>query len=80
MNEVVVYTKPGCVQCDATKKALQRADISHRSLDVTADTAARDVVRALGYSALPVVVLPDGRHWSGFLPDRIADLVKTKAA
>ncbi|AWG55043.1 MULTISPECIES: glutaredoxin family protein [Mycobacteroides] len=80
MNEVVVYTKPGCPQCDATKRKLARLQVPHRSLDVTADTAARDVVRALGYSALPVVVLPDGRHWSGFSPDRIANLAKTKAA
>ncbi|SLE83899.1 glutaredoxin domain-containing protein [Mycobacteroides abscessus] len=74
MNEIVVYTKPGCPQCDATKKALHRADISHRAVDVEADPAARDAVRALGYSSLPVVVPPDGRHWAGFRPDRIVEL------
>lgn len=80
MNEVVVYAKPGCPQCDATKRKLTQLHVPHRSLDVTADPSARDAVRALGYSALPVVMLPNGRHWSGFSPDRIANLAKTKAA
>ncbi|AMT72192.1 MULTISPECIES: glutaredoxin-like protein NrdH [Mycobacteroides] len=80
MNEIVVYTKPGCVQCDTTKKALQRAGIPYRAVDVDADPAAQDEVRALGYSSLPVVVLPNGRHWAGFRPDRIAELREEKQA
>ncbi|MBN7329839.1 glutaredoxin domain-containing protein [Mycobacteroides abscessus] len=77
---VVVYTKSGCPQCTATRRALDRAVVPYRTVDVTADPSARDAVRALGYSALPVVVLPDGRHWSGFSPDRIAELANAKAA
>lgn len=79
-DSITVYTKPGCPQCDATKRKLTQLHVLHRSLDVDADTAARDAVRAFGYSSLPVVVLPNGRHWAGFRPDRIANLAKTKAA
>lgn len=74
MNEVVVYTKMACPQCDATKRAFGHRGIPYRAVDVEADPAARDAVRALGYSSLPVVVLPNGRHWAGFRPDRLADL------
>lgn len=74
MNEIVIYTKSGCPQCDATKRSLARLRVPYRAVDVDADPGARDVVRALGYSSLPVVVLRDGQHWAGFRPDRLAQL------
>ncbi|WP_394334244.1 glutaredoxin family protein [Mycobacteroides abscessus] len=77
---VVVYTKPGCPQCTATKRKLAGLHVPHRSVDVTGDPAARATVVSLGYTSLPVVLLPDGRHWSGFSPDRIAELANAKAA
>ncbi|MBE5502853.1 hypothetical protein E3G54_000140 [Mycobacteroides abscessus] len=77
---IVVYTKHGCPQCTATKRALDRAVVPYRPVDVTGDPAARATVVSLGYTSLPVVLLPDGRHWSGFSPDRIAELANAKAA
>lgn len=65
-----VYTKPGCVQCTATRKALDRAGISYELVDITEDSSARDFVMSLGYTSAPVVVA-GGEHWSGFRPDRI---------
>ncbi|QSM95671.1 glutaredoxin-like protein NrdH [Mycobacteroides abscessus subsp. abscessus] len=71
---VVVYTKPGCPQCDATKRALNRTGTPYRAVDVTADPAAREEVLALGYTTLPVVIGDDGSHWSGFRPDKLTAL------
>ncbi len=71
---VIVYSKPACVQCDATYKALDKAGVEYEVLDISADTEARDYVMSLGYLTAPVVVV-DGEHWSGFRPDRIKDLV-----
>lgn len=68
---VVVYTKPRCPQCDATKRKLDRSRVPYDSVDVTADPAARETVLKLGYTALPVVVGDDGSHWSGFRPDKL---------
>ena len=34
---VTVYSKPSCVQCTATYRALRRKDIAYRVVDVTAD-------------------------------------------
>ena len=67
---VTVYTKPACVQCNATYKALDKQGVDYAVVDITANPEARDYVMALGYLQAPVVVAGDD-HWSGFRPDRI---------
>lgn len=75
---VTVYSKPACVQCDATYRALDRKGIEYSVVDITQDTAALEMVRGLGYLQAPVVVAGDA-HWSGFRPDRIMELAATRA-
>ncbi|MDH3026227.1 redoxin NrdH (plasmid) [Gordonia amicalis] len=70
---ITVYTKPACVQCNATYKALDRAGLSYEIVDITQDPEARDYVMSLGYLQAPVVVAGD-KHWSGFRPDHIKAL------
>ncbi|MDV7136711.1 redoxin NrdH [Williamsia muralis] len=72
---ITVYTKPACVQCNATYKALDKNGISYEVVDITESTQAREYVMSLGYLQAPVVVT-DADHWSGFRPDRIKALVK----
>lgn len=68
---LTLYTKPRCVQCDATKRALDRSGIAYEIVDVTQDAAAYAyVTETLGYRQVPVVVTSD-THWSGFRPDLI---------
>ncbi|WP_040768808.1 glutaredoxin-like protein NrdH [Tsukamurella sp. 1534] len=74
MSSVTVYTKPACVQCTATYRALDKAGIGYTSVDISEDSDARDYVLALGYLQAPVVVIDGGDHWSGFRPDRIKAL------
>jgi glutaredoxin-like protein NrdH len=74
---ITVYTKPGCVQCTATKKALDKlaADgLAYIMIDISVDTEAREYVMSLGYLQAPVVIA-GGDHWGGYRPDRIAALV-----
>lgn len=71
---VTIYTKPACVQCNATFRAFAKAGIEVATVDISEDPAARDYVLALGYLQAPVVVMDDGTHWSGFRPDRIKAL------
>lgn len=75
---ITLYTKPACMQCNATKKALDRAGLEYTTVDISMDDEARDYVLALGYLQAPVVEV-DGEHWSGFRPERIRGLV-TQAA
>ncbi|MGA1813880.1 glutaredoxin-like protein NrdH [Frondihabitans sp. 4ASC-45] len=70
---VTVYTKPSCVQCTATYRALDNKQIPYETRDVSTDEAALERVKALGYLQAPVVVT-DEDHWSGFRPDKIAGL------
>jgi glutaredoxin-like protein NrdH len=67
---ITVYTKPACVQCNATYKALDKQGLDYDIVDITEVSEARDYVMALGYLQAPVVVA-GGEHWSGFRPDRI---------
>ena len=76
---ITVYTKPACVQCNATKKALDRAGLEYDLGDISADDEARDYVMALGYVQAPVVEA-NGEHWSGFRPDRIKGLASLAAS
>ncbi|MDN6285849.1 glutaredoxin-like protein NrdH [Corynebacterium casei] len=70
---ITLYTKPACVQCTATKKALHRAGLAYNTVDISLNDEARDYVMALGYVQAPVVEV-DGEHWSGFRPERIKQL------
>ena len=70
---VTVYSKPSCVQCNATYRALDNKGINYQVIDVTADDAAAEYVKRLGYMQAPVVVTDD-EHWSGFRPDKIEAL------
>ena len=70
---VTVYSKPACVQCTATTRALDARGISYHIIDLTEDDAAMDHVTGLGYRQAPVVVAGTD-HWSGFRPDMISRL------
>ncbi len=50
---ITVYAKPGCVQCDATERAMDRKGIGHLTVDVTKDPEALERIKALGYIASP---------------------------
>ena len=76
---ITVYTKPACVQCNATYKALDKQGVAYDVVDITANADARDYVMALGYLQAPVVVAGND-HWSGFRPDRIKALAHATAA
>lgn len=68
---LTVYTKPSCVQCDMTKRVMDREGIEYEMVDVTKDGDALMTIKDLGYLQVPVVVDAIGDHWSGFQPDRI---------
>ena len=76
---VTVYSKPACVQCDATYRALDRKGVEYTVVDITEDAEALEMVRNLGYLQAPVVVAGD-THWSGFRPDQISAVAALQAA
>ncbi|GAA1144128.1 glutaredoxin-like protein NrdH [Nesterenkonia lutea] len=76
---VTVYTKPACVQCNATYRALDKNGVTYETVDITQDAEALERLRALGYMQAPVVIT-EADHWSGFRPDKISELAGRHAA
>lgn len=75
---ITVYTKPACVQCNATYRALDKQGLEYTVVDITEDDDAREYVMALGHLQAPIVVAGED-HWSGFRPDRIKALAAAAA-
>ncbi|GLT08339.1 glutaredoxin-like protein NrdH [Sulfitobacter sp. PR48] len=71
---ITVYSKPACVQCTATTRALEMRGIDFQLIDLTEDAAAMALVQGLGYRQAPVVVAGDD-HWAGFRPDKISAMI-----
>ena len=67
---VKVYSKPACVQCTATTRAMDARGINYEVVDLTVDGEAFTQVTEMGYRQAPVVVAGEC-HWSGFRPDLI---------
>lgn len=76
---VTVYTKPACVQCNATYRALDKNGVAYKTVDISQDAEALERVRALGYMQAPVV-MTESEHWSGFRPDKISELAAADTA
>ena len=77
---VVVYSKPGCVQCNATYRWLDDHNIRYRIVDVTEDEQAFKMIDDMGYQQAPVVIIPfdfpvSVHHFSGFRPDLLEQLL-----
>ncbi|MCS4490638.1 glutaredoxin-like protein NrdH [Corynebacterium sp. ES2794-CONJ1] len=72
---ITLYTKPACMQCVATKKLLDRSGLDYETVDISIDDEARDYVLSLGYLQAPVVMVDGEDHWSGYRPERIANLL-----
>ncbi|MGO6697236.1 glutaredoxin-like protein NrdH [Rhizobium johnstonii] len=70
---ITVYSKPACVQCTATYRALDRLGVDYEIVDISEDAEALDRVRSLGYMQAPVVIAGE-QHWAGFRPDMISAL------
>ena len=74
---VRVYTTPNCWQCAMTKKWLNRKGVHYTTVDLADPANINDyeAIRALGYSAAPIVAIGTDYevHWSGFRPDLLAE-------
>jgi glutaredoxin-like protein NrdH len=72
---VTVYTKPRCVQCNATYRALDKNGIAYQSVDLSQNPELLEELKEEGHLGAPVVksATPVG-DWAGFQPDKIEEL------
>lgn len=77
MTVVRVYTKDRCVQCDMTKRLMDRHGIEYVEEDAM-DEGNLLAFKELGFLAAPVVAVGESRDdmWSGFRPDRINEIAE----
>lgn len=75
--EITIYTKRNCPACEATKKAIDRAGLDYKVIDVSNNPTLQQALRESGFRTMPVVEIFDGknhRYWEGFRPDLIKQL------
>lgn len=74
---VTVFSKPACVQCQFTKKHLDKLHIPSRIIDVSESPDAAEFLKREGFASLPVVFPADKdiQPWAGFRPSLIESLV-----
>jgi glutaredoxin-like protein NrdH len=78
--KVTVYTLPNCVQCNQTKKLMDREGVEYEAVKLEEHPDKAEKFKDQGMLQAPIVVIGnDGRHWSGFRPDLIKELKKDEA-
>lgn len=65
-----VYIKNNCVQCDMTKRYMDKNGIEYTTVDITQDPEALEMILSMGFQSAPVVISDKG-SWAGFQPDKI---------
>lgn len=72
---VVVWSKPACVKCVATKRKLDQYGIPYIERDLTEHVGQAEEFRNAGYATAPVVVTNHGT-WAGFQIDKLHTLTQ----
>lgn len=76
--DITVFSKPSCVQCDATKRWLKSKDVEFVEDDAVANI---DHIQALlGFKQAPVIRVADKKtgtvtFWYGHNPDELGKLI-----
>ena len=74
---LTLYSKPGCVQCDASVRKLDKEGLNYTYVDIMQDDEALAKVKSLGYAQAPVITYGT-EHWSGYRPDLIDQIAVTQ--
>ncbi|UUX34445.1 glutaredoxin-like protein NrdH [Fundicoccus culcitae] len=74
MKNIIVYSKPNCMQCNFTKKFLDQKEINYTDYDVYENEAALNRVKELGFQSLPVIEIEGEEPFFGFRPDLLEKL------
>ncbi len=60
VDRLTVYGADWCGDCRRTRRFLEETGTPHTWIDTAADKAARAMLHAAGYLAIPVVLFPGG--------------------
>jgi glutaredoxin-like protein NrdH len=73
MMKITLWTLPNCVQCDNTKRQLDKRGIQYEVRELNRNPKALERFKELGLLAAPIIET-DSKRWSGFRLDKINSL------
>ena len=73
--KVVIWTKSSCVQCDMTKKQMDKLGIKYEEQSLEENPLVLEGFKQQGLLAAPIVTT-DTKSWSGFRLDKIQSLAR----
>lgn len=74
MTKITVYSKNNCMQCNMTKKFLEKAGADFEEINIDEQPEKIDYVKSLGFTAAPVIEAGD-LVFSGFQPAKLKEIV-----
>ena len=74
-KQVIVYSTPGCVECNYVKQMLEEEKISFEVRDVMSSVEYQQEVEKFGFLGVPVTVVGD-KAIKGFNPE-LKELLET---
>ncbi|RLL48473.1 glutaredoxin family protein [Oceanobacillus piezotolerans] len=74
-KQVIVYSTPGCVECNYVKQMLEEEKISFEVRDVMSSVEYQQEVEKFGFMGVPVTVVGD-KAVKGFKPE-LKELIET---
>lgn len=74
---VTVYTTTPCMQCEFTKKELDRHNIPYKTVPIDNDEVSNYIKHELNFMSAPVIVLSKALEiepFSGFQPEKLKQI------
>lgn len=78
MSVIVYHIGPTCVQCNQTKKLMDKLNIDYTQVDLREHPVIADQFKQQGLLSAPIVVA-GSNVWSGFKYERIVGLTNHPA-
>ncbi|WP_416353222.1 glutaredoxin-like protein NrdH [Agrilactobacillus fermenti] len=75
MNNVVIYTRNGCMQCKMTKRYLKEHHIGYEERNINEEPQYVDTLKEQGFKSVPIVMAKEQGPIIGFRPDQLKALV-----
>ncbi|MDG3141637.1 glutaredoxin-like protein NrdH [Streptococcus suis] len=74
MSKITIFSKNNCMQCNMTKKFLEKEGASFQEINIDEHPEYIEHVKSLGFSAAPVIQAGD-TVFSGFQPSKLKEIV-----
>jgi mycoredoxin len=75
--ELTMYGEDWCGDCRRAKRHLDTAGVAYRWVDLAVDRSSKDMLRAAGLRAIPVIATVDGRFLMEPSNAQLRDLVES---